>query len=258
MVEDRLLPIASPDEVRAFARRLPVALDEAAFAELVLGFPRRYLETTPAVEVLRHYALMNGLGGRAAISSLAREGTGYRLCVVARDRQFLFSRIAGSLTCFGLNIVSAEAFANANALVLDTFTCSDPSGHFEGQASRRAFQAFLENAIAGRTDLAALLRARFPLFSSRLEDLTLAFDDDAHPTATRLRLRARDRIGLLYLVSHALSGSGCDIETAYAATAEGSAQDEFFVSRDGRKLQDDEREAVRAALLDGRDAADAA
>lgn len=249
MVEDRLLPIASPDEVRAFARRLPVALDEAAFAELVLGFPRRYLETTPAVEVLRHYALMNGLGGRAVISSLARDGAGYRLCVVARERRFLFARIAGSLSCFGVNIESAEAFANANERVLDTFTCTDPRGHLETHDNRRSFQAFLESVVAAQTELLPLLRERIPGFSTRIEGLRLGFDDSAHPGATRLRLRACDRIGLLYLVSHTLSCLGCNIEMAYVATAGGSAEDDFYVTRDGRKLTEADQAALRTALF---------
>lgn len=250
MVEDRLLPIASPDEVRAFARRLPVALDEAAFAELVLGFPRRYLETTPAVEVLRHYALMNGLGGRAVISSLARDGAGYRLCVVARERRFLFARIAGSLSCFGLNIESAEAFANANARVLDTFTCTDPRGHLETHDNRRSFQAFLESVVAGQTELLPLLRARIPEFSRHIEGLLLDFDDGAHGVATRMRLRAPDRIGLLYLVSHTLSALGCNIEMAYVATAGGSARDDFYVTRDGGRLTEEDQAALRTALFE--------
>lgn len=250
MVDDRLLPIASPEEVREFARRVPVALDEAVFAELVLGFPRRYLETTPGVELLRHYGLINGLGTRAVISSLARDDAGYRLCVVARDRRFLFARIAGSLSCFGLNIVSAEAFANANAVVLDTFTCTDPGGRLETQDERRSFQALLESVIAGQTELAPLLRERIPDFSTRIEGLELAFDDGAHPVATKLRLSACDRIGLLYLVSHTLSALGCDIEMAYVATAGGSAEDEFFVTRDGGKLTQEDQAALRAALFE--------
>lgn len=250
MVDDRLLPLANPDEVRAFARRLPMALDEAAFAGLVLGFPRRYLETTPGIEVLRHYALMNALGGRAVISSLAREDAGFRLCLVARDRRFLFARIAGSFSCHGLNIVSAEAFANANALVLDTFTCTDPHGRLETQDERRSFQAFLEEVVAGQTELAPLLRERVPEFSTRIDGLALDFDDAAHPLATRLRLCAPDRIGLLYLVSHTLSALGCDIEMAYVATAGGSAEDEFFVTREGGKLTQEDQAALRTAFFE--------
>ena len=101
------------------------ALDAARFMGFARGFPKRYLEKTPPLEVVRHYGLMEALGRRAVITSLAREGALWQLCVVARDRSFLFARIAGSLSAFGMNIVAAEAFANANALVLDTFRFAD-------------------------------------------------------------------------------------------------------------------------------------
>jgi [protein-PII] uridylyltransferase len=250
MLDDRLLPLANADDVRAFARRLPVALDEQVFASLVLGFPRRYLDSTPGLEVLRHYGLMSALGSRSVISSLARDGNGYRLCVVARDRHFLFARIAGSLSCFGLDIVSAEAFANSNALVLDTFNCVDPLGRLEAQEERRVLQALIESVLAGQTELAPLLRARIPDFSIAIEGLELAFDDLAHPRATRLRLSARDRVALLYLVCHTISALGFDIEMAYVTTSGGLAQDEFYVTRAGEKLSAVDQAALRTALFD--------
>ena len=250
MPDDRLLPLASADDVRGFARRLPVALDEQAFAELVLGFPRRYLDTTPGLEVLRHYGLMNALGSRAVISSLARSESGYRLCVVARDRHFLFARIAGSLSCFGLDIAGAEAFANANALVLDTFDCVDATGRLEAQEERRALQALLERVVAGQTQLAPLLRERIPYFSTAIDGLELDFDDVAHPRATRLRLRAHDRVALLYLVCHTISALGFDIEMAYVATAGGLAQDDFYLTRSGARLSALDRDALKTALFE--------
>jgi [protein-PII] uridylyltransferase len=250
MTEDRLLPLASADDVRAFARRLPVALDEQAFAELVLGFPRRYLDSTPGLEVLRHYALMNALGSRAVISSLARNESGYRLCVVARDRHFLFARIAGSLSCYGLDIVAAEAFANANDLVLDTFDCVDRHGRLDAQDERRALQALLESVVAEKTQLAPLLRERIPDFSTAIPGLELDFDDRAHPRATRLRLRARDRVALLYLVCHTISALGFDIEMAYVATAGGWAQDDFYLTRRDGRLSPLDQDALEAALFE--------
>lgn len=104
--------------------------------------------------------------------------------------------------------------------------------------------------VAGQTELAPLLRARIPEFSTSIDDLALDFDDAAHPTATRMRLTAPDRIGLLYLVSHTLSALGCNIEMAYVATAGGSAQDEFYVTRDGGRLTQQDQAALRTALYE--------
>lgn len=225
-------PIVSPEEIEGFLRRLPVALDRRRFTELALGFPRAYLEHTPATEVVRHFALMTSLGERSVISSLARDGERWRICVVARDRAQLFARIAGSLSCHGLDVVSAEAFANANALVLDTFCCVDRLGHLERIEDRRAFQVFLEGVVEGRTLLPRRqIDAVGPADSAWRAEVEL--QDVDYPPSTRLAVSAPDRIGLLYLLGEALSGAGCNIEAAYVATPSGTACDTFFLTQSG-------------------------
>ena len=68
---------------------------------------------------------------------------------MARDRGYLFSRIAGCLSGYGMSIVGAEAFGNANAMVLDTFRFADPQGAFEADPARRAFPHLLEDVMLG-------------------------------------------------------------------------------------------------------------
>src|SRR5262245_59638582 len=243
-------PIARPEEVEAFLRRLPVAVDRARFAELVLGFPRRYLEQAPAGEVVRHYALMCALGSRPVVSSLSRLPAGWRIDVVARDRRALFARIAGTLSYFGLSIVAAEAFANANAMVLDRFDCVDVAGALNDAAAPRRFQAFLEEVLTGNKDVEPLLLERLPgLKLPPQTRLGFEWDDDAHAAATRLTLRATDCFGLLYLVSRTLSLAGCNIEMAEIATPAGRALDAFYLTRAGGRLTHEDRREVERALL---------
>jgi [protein-PII] uridylyltransferase len=236
-------PITGPDEVRAFLRRVPLQVDPDRFLHFALGFPRHYLEKTPPVEVIRHYALMEGLGGRAVISSLAEEQGLWRLCLVARDRSFLFARIAGSLSAFGMNIVSAEAFANESALVLDTFHFVDPRGLFQDPGERRVFQALLEEAIEGRARLPELDLPR--AVTGALEP---AFDDHSHPQWTRLVVEGPDRFGLLYRLTLALSEAGCSIERAHIATPGSGVHDEFYLSEAGARLSASTRKGLEAAL----------
>jgi [protein-PII] uridylyltransferase len=153
------LPVTDAHEVKAFLDRTPLAVDRDRFTRFVLGFPHHYLRNTSAVEVVRHFGLVQSLGPRAAVSSLAQEGPLWRLVVVAADRRFLFARLAGSLTVFGANIVSAEAFANTEGIVLDTFTLSDSGGRFASAEERRRFQAYLESVIVGKVDLESALPA---------------------------------------------------------------------------------------------------
>jgi [protein-PII] uridylyltransferase len=244
-------PIADPREVEAFLRGLPIAVDRGEFLGLVLGFPRRYLERTPAAEVVRHYALVRSLGARGVVSTLSRQAGGWRLWVLARDRSYLFSRIAGALSCSGLSIAAAEAFTNANALVLDSFECVDPKGSLEGPDAPRQFQRFLERVICGSEDVEPLLEPRLPgLKLPPGTELRASWDDDSHPMATRLSLSAPDRFGLLYLVTRALSHASCNIEMAEVATPDGCALDAFYLTRDAARLRESDRRAIEQAFAD--------
>ncbi|HEY6553137.1 MAG TPA: hypothetical protein VI669_07260 [Vicinamibacteria bacterium] len=256
MAEFSFLPLTEAQEVREFLARLPLAVDREHFTRFCLGFPRRYLATTSPVEIVKHYALVESLGSRAAISSLAREGDLWKMCLLARDRTFLFSSIAGSLSLFGINIVGAEAFANRNAIILDTFTFQDVEKRIEDGAERRRFQAFVEEVAEGKRDLDAELRGRRNSAAAPARPLAVAWDDDAHPFATLLKVRGMDRFGLLYDLSRVLSDAGCSIEIAHIETVGGSVRDDFYLARGGDKLDTDTKAALTASLISlGRDEA---
>src|SRR5260221_9465159 len=85
---DDFLPITDEREVHSFLDQIPLRVDRARFTRFVLGFPHRYLELTPPVEMVAHFALVSTLGGRAAASRFAREGEGWKLVVAANDRSF--------------------------------------------------------------------------------------------------------------------------------------------------------------------------
>lgn len=249
MVDPGDLPVADPAEVKALLRDLPLALDEA-FTRFVLGFPRRYLARTPRAEIIKHYGLMASLGGKAVISSLAREGELWKLSLIARDRRFLFCRIAGALSGHGMNIVAAEAFANTGALVLDTFRFADDERRFDDDAERRSFQGFLEDAVEGKADLEPRLRERLArLTPAPGKTLSVEFDDTPG-ASTRLLVEASDRFGLLYFVTRCISEAGCDIERAFVETPGRRVHDEFHLTRDGRPLPAEARADLRRRLVE--------
>jgi len=242
------LPITDPAEVAAFVRDLPLAMDPG-FARFILGFPHRYLKETPRAEVVKHYALAGSLGAKPVISSLARADTLWKLCVITRDRRFLFSRIAGALSSSGMDIVAAEAFANASAVVLDTFRFRDDEGRFEDDALRRRFQVFLEQAVEGTVDLEPLLKERFEAKGRPvLAGFEVEMQDEPELHATRLRLQGPDRFGLLSSFSRRLSEAGADIALAEIETEGGRVRDEFLLTRDGDTLGAEGRADVARAL----------
>jgi len=225
---------------------------DPGFARFILGFPHKYLAETPRAEVVKHYALAGSLGTKPVISSLARASDparAWKLSVVTRDRRFLFSRIAGALSCFGMDIVSAEAFANAGAVVLDTFHFRDGEGRFDEDALRRRFQVFLEEALEGAVDLDRELLARLgPQGLPPIAGLEVEVEDEPAVGATRLLLRGPDCFALLYRVSRRLSEAGADIQQAEIETDGGGVRDEFLLTRDGRPLDAEGRREVERAL----------
>jgi UTP:GlnB (protein PII) uridylyltransferase len=243
-------PIVDPAEVAAFLRGLPLAMDPG-FTRFVLGFPRKYLAETPRAEVVKHYALAGSLGAKPVISSLARgDAALWKLSVITRDRRFLFARIAGALSSSGMDIVAAEAFANASAVVLDTFWFRDEEGRFGDHGLRRRFQVFLEEAVEGKVDLAALMKerlARRPAAPS-VDGFEVAMEDEPALGATRLRLGGPDRFGLLYLFTLRLAEAGADIVLATIATHKGRVRDEFLLTREGRPLGAEGRAEIERAL----------
>lgn len=237
MQDPLYLPVSDEKEIVTLAEELPLAVDRQHFKSFVLGFPRKYLVSTPRMEIVKHYLLMEGLQGRPVISSISSEGNLWRMILVTRDRRALFSRSAGTLSCFGMNIVSAEAFANANLLVLDTFLVRDPEKHFAQEKQRRDFQQFLEDILESKIELEPVLRKRWPQVDvEEDEQFEVELDNAAHPSATRLTLRGRDHFGLLYLVSRCIAQMGCNIEIASIETVGDRVHDQFYLTREGSKL----------------------
>lgn len=249
MVDAFHLPVRDEGEVYALIDELPLAVDRERFACFVLGFPRRYLTNTPRFEIVKHFLLAENLSGKLVISSISPEGGLWKLCLIARDRRRLFSRIAGSLSCFGANIVSAEAFANAGSMVLDTFRFHDAERRFERDQERDRFQHFLEDVVEGTQRVGPLIRdRRSQILFEKPEPFGIEFESETHPSATHLRLRCGDHFGLLYLISNCISREDFAIEAAYIKTVDRQVIDDFYLTRQGRKLDASERERLRAKL----------
>jgi [protein-PII] uridylyltransferase len=70
-------------------------------------------------------------------------------------------------------------------------------------------------------------------------------DDSAQ--ATIVEVAARDRVGLLYAITHTLAELGLDISLAKVATEGEKVADVFYVTRAGQRITD---AGERAALID--------
>jgi len=242
-------PITEKLEVEALLDELPIAVKRGHFIDFVRGFPRKYLVATPRVEIVKHYFLMEGLKEKDIISSLSRGREFWKLSLVTRDRESLFSRICGCLSCFGMDIFEAQAFANAQAFVLDTFQFQDPEHFFDSDNNRRSFHYLMEEVIERKKSLEDLLRRRSSQFTDLpFEVLDAQTDNDSHSLATRLTLNCSDHFGLLYRISRCISEKGHDIVIAYVQTSREEVHNEFYLTHQEEKLTEEMQKILRDEL----------
>ncbi len=225
--------------------------EKAAFIE---GLPTRYLRTHSAAEIAAHFALALRSRERGVALDLQKTGGVYRLTVIAPDRPFLFSSIAGTLASFAMNIVKAEAFANRRAEVVDTFTFADPARTLELNPQEiDRLKSAIDRVVLGKTDVKQLLRNRpRPMSPARRTafEPQVSFDNGISTSATLIQIVAEDRPGLLYDLSSAISSEGGNIEVILIDTEAHRAIDVFYVTANGRKLNENQQMALRAGLLD--------
>ncbi len=238
-----------------FADRIHAATNadpsRAAFLE---GLPVRYLRTHLDAEIAGHVELSKQLESRAVAIEIAHEPGVYRLTLLTKDHPGLFASVAGAISSFGLIIVKAEAFSNAQSIVVDTFVFSDPHRTLELNPSEvDRLRGIVRRVVEGKQDVAKLLKGRpKPLLPSRSARLkpSVTLNNDASDSATLIEIVAEDRPGLLYDLARAISDLGCDIEVVLIDTEAHRALDVFYVTCNGGKVNGGVQDRLRSALID--------
>jgi [protein-PII] uridylyltransferase len=226
-----------------------VTSERARFLE---GLPTRYLRIHTEEEVAAHFSLAQQLESRPVAVEVKIERGFYVLTLLTHDRPALFASVAGAIASFGLNILKAEAFSNAQGIIVDTFTFSDPHRTLELNPSEvDRLRSVVRRVVEGKQNVDKLLRGRpKPLRSSRLQvKPRVSCKNDASDVATLIEIVAEDRPGLLYDLANAISQAGCNIEIVMIDTEAHKALDVFYVTAQGRKLDGDQQVRLRAELL---------
>jgi [protein-PII] uridylyltransferase len=233
-------------------KRINTMDDFPEYAWFLDGFPRRYLLTHSAADIEAHVRLEEAGRKRGVSIQLVKAGAIYYMTLITRDKPFLFASVAGTLSGFGMNIVKAEAFANSQGLVLDTFSFSDPTRTLELNPTEiDRLRGTIERVVLGRQDVKDLLRNRpkaaAPSRKSKIE-ARVSFDGTASNTATLIQIVAQDRPGLLYDLASAISRQQCNIEVVLIDTEAHKAIDVFYVTSGGGKIGPETQDALEKDL----------
>jgi [protein-PII] uridylyltransferase len=172
------------------------------------------------------------------------------------DRIGLFSQLAGAFALAGANIVEARIFTLNNGKALDVFTIQDSEGRAFDQASRLArLSATIERvlgdpprALQGLAGVPAHINPSvrsFPVISRVL------IDNKASAAHTLIEVTGRDRRGLLFYLTNALTGQNLRIANAKISTFGHRAIDTFYVKDQfGLKIEAEAKQkAVRESLM---------
>jgi [protein-PII] uridylyltransferase len=178
------------------------------------------------------------------------------LRVVAPNHPRLLSLFAGCCAAAGANIISAQINTTRDGLVLDDFTLERGFDDQidEDRRSRRITET-IEKVLNGKARLKELLdqqtrpSSRVRAFRVKPE---VSIDNTISDNFTVIDVAGRDRPGLLYDLTSALSDLSVDINTARITTFGERAVDAFYVTDlTSKKIIDPARkDAITKRLID--------
>jgi [protein-PII] uridylyltransferase len=179
---------------------------------------------------------------------------GYNLVKVCTwDRAGLFSKIAGSFSAVGLNILSAQIFTRSDGVVLDKFFVNDAkTGNLAPRERQDKFTALLGKVLNNEgIDLSALIareinrQPAYEAYAGERLATQIYFDNGASDARTLIEIETEDRLGLLYVISQTFTELALDISAARIVTERGAAIDTFYVrEQDGGKVVSPERQIL--------------
>jgi [protein-PII] uridylyltransferase len=231
---------------------------QEALRTFLEGFPERYLSTRSTDQIVEQFHMAERFGEEPLQLALHHGASTSEITLVTRDRERLFSTMAGALVAWGMNVLTADAFANGAGLVVDTFRFTDTFHTLELNVEERArFVASVREMVAGRESVEKRLagRRRGRRKAPKIDVQTrVEFDHGSVGHSSLLQVVAQDVPGLLRAVSQTLSEFGANVEVALVDTEGEIAIDVFYVTRRGARLDAEEETELKMKLIEAIDA----
>lgn len=177
------------------------------------------------------------------------------LSVFAPNHPRLLSLFAGACAASGANILGAHISTTRDGFALDTFLLQRelPNDEDEDRRANRIGQT-IEKLLKGEARLKTLLEKRRSI-ERRVEAFSVApdvtIDNSLSNQFTVIEVAGRDRPGLLYDLTSALSDLNLDISSAHITTFGEKAVDVFYVTDlTSKKIVSDTRQkSIESTLM---------
>jgi len=213
--------------------------DDAAYEHhKTLGYPAYWLAFD--TETLAHQARILRGAERdkrelTVDTRIDRNRAVTEVTIYASDHHGLFSRLAGAFAASGADIVDARIFTMTNGMALDVFSVQDAGagGAFESGDKLAKLSVMIERVLSGQLKPLQELATRKTSHASRTRVFhvppRVLIDNAASTTHTVIEVNGRDRPGLLYDLTRALSNLTLQISSAKISTFGEKAIDVFYV-----------------------------
>ena len=251
-------------EERPLQRRQQVreglsAFPRAEVDRFLSRFDDRYFLGTPDGRFADHLRLLREFDGRSPrIEAIEVPGPGAtELIILWNDERGLFSRIAGTLSANGINILNATISTSVDGVALDTFYVTYRGKGLQGDPKKERVLQDLSAVLSGVTTVEQLMAerkiAKFVREKvARYRPTRVVFDNTVSSRYTVVDIFTYDRIGLLYDITRTLSAMKIDIALSKISTKADQVADVFYLTDRGQgKILDEGRlEEIRRALLE--------
>ena len=207
-----------------------------------------------------HADFLRGLGAGEDVLAVDAVPDTFRavteFTVYAPDQPGLFAKIAGAMAVAGVNIVDAKVGTTTDGMALDQVSVQGSGGMaVEASFAVEKVKKAIADVLSGAVDPTEVLRHQGQP-SDRLSVFAVAprvlIDNNVSDIHTMIEVNGRDRRGLLFSVTQALTELGLAISAARIATYGERAVDVFYV-RDSFGLQitaDARLDAIRERLME--------
>ena len=217
----------------------------------------RYLLYVPVEDIAAHMRLYENLGENDFVWDIKGMGDSETrtVTVCAKDAPGLFSKIAGTFTLNGIDILNAQVFTWRNNTALDIFEVEPPPDPmFEAERWQRA-QRNLQAVLNQKLDLSPALKEKMKTYRPAAtpvgkRPVKVRLDNESSSFFTIVEVFANDYLGLLYDITDALFRMGLDVWVSKIATKVDQVVDVFYVRDfDGQKVDSlEQEERIKAAL----------